>query len=275
MAELFEGCSVEAQGVLVTPELASQFLSKTPDYQRNLRPNKVNQLAGDMEQGLWELNGETVIIANDGSLIDGQHRMAAVVKSGETVPMVIIKGVSPEAFKTIDRGMPRRVSDAFRGKRHAATIASIGKQWASYDKDRKIVWLDKDLSSVQVQEYCIEHMDELEECCKRFMACRNALGGTLSSSGYGVFEIAHIRKYGTELTACFAEELAKGVESSNPAVQTVVRMVMQGRLGTDGGQARVMKTAQLLSYAFEKWLTKSGPIKKCYFENYDLSKLDV
>jgi hypothetical protein len=80
--------------VEVSPELAESWLSKNPNN-RNLRRSVVDGYARDMSAERWALNGETVKFAADGHLFDGQHRLNAIIVSGATVPMVVVRGLSP------------------------------------------------------------------------------------------------------------------------------------------------------------------------------------
>lgn len=67
-----------------------------------------------MEAGRWRLNGETVKFSATGHLYDGQHRLNAVVQSGTTVPMVVIRGLGDDVMPTVDAGAKRSYSDALK-----------------------------------------------------------------------------------------------------------------------------------------------------------------
>lgn len=96
---------------LVMPEMAQEILARTPERQRALNRAHVNRLAADMRAGLWRLNGEPIIVAADGTLIDGQHRLRAVVQSRCAIEMLVVIGVDPACFTTIDMGRARSSAD--------------------------------------------------------------------------------------------------------------------------------------------------------------------
>lgn len=107
------------QTMSVTPELASIWLKKN-DKNRNISAVHVKKLAHEMAHGGWVLNGQTVSFDDGGRLLDGQHRLSAVVMSGCTVPMAIAVGVSdPEAFKTYDATALKR------GAHHVAQVMGV------------------------------------------------------------------------------------------------------------------------------------------------------
>jgi hypothetical protein len=109
----------------ITPARAQELLGSN-QRNRNLRPGLVNELAAAMERGEWELNGETIKVAEDGTLIDGQHRLQAVVDSGVAIDTVIVWDLLPEAQDTIDVGRRRRLADvlAIEGYSDPAALAA-------------------------------------------------------------------------------------------------------------------------------------------------------
>lgn len=119
--------------VQVGPLLAKEMLSKLHPRQRRPSSNEVDRFAVDMLNGSWTINGQAILIGNDGLLYDGQHRLRAVVQSGMTVPMLITRGDFD--FTTIDLGRVRSIAFV-TGKSHSgvATIralraAELGAPW--------------------------------------------------------------------------------------------------------------------------------------------------
>lgn len=94
----------------ISPRKARSLLGRN-DRNRNLRMERVRELSGAMQRGEWELNGETIKIAQDGALLDGQHRLQAVLHSGITIASVVVRGLPSVAQDTIDTGRRRRLSD--------------------------------------------------------------------------------------------------------------------------------------------------------------------
>lgn len=95
--------------VRMTPDLARAIL-KNNINNRNVKRERVNLYASDMEKGRWQLNGESIVIDANGNLKDGQHRLMAVIKSQCTVPMVVVTGVDADC-NIYDRGSGRSVKD--------------------------------------------------------------------------------------------------------------------------------------------------------------------
>lgn len=94
-------------------------------HNRHLRPTVVNRYARDMAGGLWMMNGETIKVADSGVILDGQHRLAAIVQADVVIPMVVVTGLLEDSQETVDRGMPRNIADALklRGASNATALA--------------------------------------------------------------------------------------------------------------------------------------------------------
>lgn len=99
-----------SETVTVTPELA-EFWLKANTRNRHVRKSRVKQYARDMAAGRWLFNTQGVTFGTDGSLIDGQHRLSAVVLAGVPVTMVVWFNVPPASRSVIDIGVPRNLAD--------------------------------------------------------------------------------------------------------------------------------------------------------------------
>lgn len=86
----------------ITPEKAKQWLEMN-HHNRPLSDVYCNELARDMKEGRWHVNGESIKFDSSGFLIDGQHRLKAVVRSGCTIDTCVTYNIyDSEAFKYID-----------------------------------------------------------------------------------------------------------------------------------------------------------------------------
>lgn len=112
----------------ITPDVAAAMLERNMETNRSVRTTYVHQLAHEMEQGRFVSgNGQTIVVTKDGVLIDGQHRLHAIVESGRTYEFPVATVDSANAFKTIDVGTPRRISDYYRSCPNANAVATVGK----------------------------------------------------------------------------------------------------------------------------------------------------
>lgn len=99
----------------ITPDTAMQILVESRNFStnRNVTPSYVKRYAKDMAADTWKLNGQPIIICEEGYLMDGQHRLEACIQSGHSFRTLVVLasefGITrEEAFHTIDGGLGRR-----------------------------------------------------------------------------------------------------------------------------------------------------------------------
>lgn len=136
----------------ITPEMAGQLLTLN-NNNRRLRKEHVDSLAKAMRQHEWKLNGDAIRVG-DGVLIDGQHRLAACVKSGKSFQTLIIEGIGRDVFDTIDKGMKRKISDSLyvRGEKNTAALAGIIQMLIALSKGTFAAGRNR-FSDVEVENY--------------------------------------------------------------------------------------------------------------------------
>jgi hypothetical protein len=105
---------MEIRKVLVTPEMAEQMLEKNKNN-RKVRYDKINQYAKDMLSDRFrEDTGELIKLSTEGDLLDGQHRLLAIVKANKPYYFHIAYGLKKDIFSVIDSGTSRSASDVFK-----------------------------------------------------------------------------------------------------------------------------------------------------------------
>ena len=102
--------AVMANVVNVTPELACEWLAKNT-RNRQIRRGHVKFLADQMKAGKWRLTHQGVAFGADGAVLDGQHRLEAVVASGVSVPLMVFFSWDADVFGVLDKGINRTVRD--------------------------------------------------------------------------------------------------------------------------------------------------------------------
>lgn len=95
----------------ITPIMAEELLAGNTGNRR-IRNGHVDSLALLMQSGLWRAdNNDAILIDTEGKVINGQHRLNAVIKAGIPVTMPIRYDVDPEMYKYLDQGMKRSTED--------------------------------------------------------------------------------------------------------------------------------------------------------------------
>lgn len=107
--------------VEVTPGIAQAWLGQNHGN-RNLRSRKVANYARDMLAGKWQTSGDSIKFDWNGRLIDGQHRLEAVMESGATIKILVVRGLSPEVQGVLDVNVKRSAADALKFAGHGYNI---------------------------------------------------------------------------------------------------------------------------------------------------------
>jgi hypothetical protein len=97
----------------MTPELAAWILEHANGHNRKMSPGFVRRFAADIIAGLWKDNGDSIRFDWNGQLLDGQHRLAAIVESGVTLLATVTLGLDPAVYDTIDQGRHRDRGQVF------------------------------------------------------------------------------------------------------------------------------------------------------------------
>lgn len=109
----------------ITPTIADRYLQHNTQN-RHARKNLVNKYARDMQNGSWVLTHQGIAFAKDGTLLDGQHRLLAVVQSGTTVQMTVARGVDTKNQLAMDDHARRSAGDALSLVRgHSVSSADV------------------------------------------------------------------------------------------------------------------------------------------------------
>lgn len=112
--------------LLVTPAMAERWLTRNTNNRKARKP-LIDRLARDIAGGEYLENGSAVCFDTNGVLIDGQHRLMAIVQSGVPVHTLVVSNLDPRAILTIDDGAKRTMADRFtwQGHQNANTAAAV------------------------------------------------------------------------------------------------------------------------------------------------------
>lgn len=128
MDEMNDGVEITVEEA--TAEKAAAWL-ETNTHNRKLRDRYIQRLALLMLRGEWKLNGDAIRFDVNDVLLDGQHRLWALLLASKekpdiTIPVLVIRGLEPEAQETMDAGVRRSLADTLelRGETNCVQLAS-------------------------------------------------------------------------------------------------------------------------------------------------------
>lgn len=145
-----------ASGIrLITPAEARRMLSaksETGIVNRPIHKNTLRRYIGEMQRGQWVLQYEPIILSRSGFVLDGQHRLSAVVECDTPQWFLVVSGVDESLMAKIGTGDRRSPGDALAmaGHINTNTLASILRLIYTYKKTRSCRRLPSD--SIELHE---------------------------------------------------------------------------------------------------------------------------
>lgn len=229
----------------VTPKLAERWLGKN-DRNRHIRQRSVDSYARDMENGQWRLTGEAIKFSRTGRLLDGQHRLLAVVQSGRTVQMVVVKGLEDKVQEVIDSGAARTVGDALRmrGEGLYSSLAAAARLALLYE----IGSIDSSnvrLTHSEVLEF-VDRNTDLRAAVEQAVSYRNHIDVPVSVLSLAVWRLNRVDPDDAFL---FISQLAEKTDlKAGDAI-----LALHNRLTEVRRNSRIMARADYLSLIFRAW----------------------
>lgn len=241
---------ISAGVVAITPAMAEELLKDNLDN-RNIRPAYINKVATDIQNGRWKVNGETIIIAKDGSLNNGQHRLLAVIKTGITISTVIVYGIERESRDTVDIGNTRTVGDflSMESIPNANVGATIAGQLLRWENGVESL---KGKSSVDskpaILDYFHSHREEIEAGIKVTHANQVSVRHLGGEPFIGFTWILLARKAGADTASDFWGQIISGANLREGSALLCIR----NRFMRDTSMPRAQRI-ELLFRAWNAW----------------------
>lgn len=76
---------VRTEWKVVTPAMATKWLEEGNTHNRKVRDSVVMRYAADMKAGRWKQTHQGIAFNGDGTLLDGQHRLFAIIEADTEV----------------------------------------------------------------------------------------------------------------------------------------------------------------------------------------------
>lgn len=155
--------SISMQLVTITPQMAAKWLDTVPPNQRKLRERRVKTYADDMVNGNWRITHQGIAFDVDGNLIDGQHRLNAIVAAGVAVPMYVASGLPRASIANVDLGFPRTTVDVLNVEGHGYGLRSMHVAVAKFlIRTHGIAsGASATCSPFEIEKYVRKHLDAL------------------------------------------------------------------------------------------------------------------
>lgn len=117
-----------AEWRLITPALAESWLKLLAPYQRPENVVRLKKYVQELREGRWTDSENAIAFQEDGFLVNGRHRLRAIVITGISVEMLVATGLRQGSYKNMDcPGASRTAGDgldpALANRRDLSTCA--------------------------------------------------------------------------------------------------------------------------------------------------------
>lgn len=159
----------------VTPTLAAKWLERNT-RNRSLRNDIVERYAADMKAGRWMVTGDAIAFDKNGVIVNGQHRLWAVIFAELSVPMLVTFNLEPDVVRVLDDHLKRKLTDIIKIAKPGTTITakmtsvSLRMQRESMALNSVDVRAMQKLSRQQQMQFLEKHQEAIDfavrECFK-------------------------------------------------------------------------------------------------------------
>lgn len=220
----------------ITPEIAADFLSRNV-RNRKLMQATVNSYAEQMRRGEWQLTPQGISFNEYNELLDGQHRLNAVIESNINVDMFVFYNVPDIAFKVLDTGNKRQAAQVFamEGIKYPMEIAAGLKRYLVM-KDSNENTLGKirnssKISSTLLLENYHNHSSLIDEIAVKAGEFYSHAALYPKSDIVGVYLYLHLaKKHSLSHIDSFFNQLFKGRLINSPAIEKLRSKLIQSAL---------------------------------------------
>jgi hypothetical protein len=243
---------------LVTPNMALDWLTANTNN-RTISKKHVKLLAGMMERNEFHFVGDPIRFDVDGRLLDGQHRLHAIIDSETSQRFIIVRGLAPESQVYMDAGRKRSPGDQLAvalGIRNGNRAAAIVRNYLMW-RDGLLISETRTISVPEIVTYAEDNEDLVVDATLRASRITSASVPTSAAVCGAVYLAARrINEHDAEV---FWERMADGVDldATNPI------LVLRNAIIRRARRERWKRTEEWAYYA-RSWNTwrKNGSLER-------------
>lgn len=104
------GTEIRTETILITPDMARHWLGSNTRSNRRPSAKTVDAYAREMAAGRWLVTHQGIAFNQAGELVDGQHRLLAIIEADVNIWMMVTTGLAVEYNSPIDQGYNRSLA---------------------------------------------------------------------------------------------------------------------------------------------------------------------
>jgi hypothetical protein len=255
--------SVRSRVQSITPKKAAELLEANTTN-RPLSMPVVRAFAEAMKRGDWLVTHQGIAFDTNGVLVDGQHRLAAIIEAEVPIDLTVFTEVEPGTFDVLDTGKRRNAADvlAIEGEKNSTMLAAMVRTVWLYENRPDLGWSGG--KSAVTNHQIVQTLDahpRLREFLSVGEQVAAATGMIKSAAGAASYLVEQANKR-ADLTPWF-EGIIDGAGLQRQDPRLLFRRVMFAMARKQAGQVQRRRDTRehvaLYLKAFNAWAT-SEPI---------------
>lgn len=243
--------------VTMTPQWAQAILDQNT-HNRPIRKDVIQKYAYDIENNRYKLTHQGIAIGTNGILLDGQHRLLAIVKTGIAIPIALATNCNPDTFAVLDTGITRKSTDVLSMQQvaNASMTSAIVRMTIMYYEHFDKIWQGRLRypSNDDILEYYNNMSENVDFAVQKSRYVKNHFKQLTSASAVGGFTVLALDKgYNKEHIELFVQKLATGMNLEGLCPILKLRTsVFNGLFRTKGATVVQLTLASLIK-TFNNW----------------------
>ncbi len=177
-----------------------------------INKNTIKHFVTILNEGRWVFDGDPIRLDDKGKILNGLHRLLAIVETGITKPLVVISGMDPETFPIIDGHRKRNAPDVLHimGVPNAQCAAASIKSIYNIRNGGLLKSNLRSLDNPSLLNYYFDELEGLDESVTLGRRLYITFMKALSETNFATFHYLFSEK-DPEMANEFFEQLATGV----------------------------------------------------------------
>ena len=108
---LLENSKLNVTVEVISPSSAEQYLKRNFETNRKLSPTNLAKHVASMQNGAWLISTDCIGFDVKGRLINGQHRLTALIQSETSQPFIVVRNLPVQSAQVLDLGKKRMMDE--------------------------------------------------------------------------------------------------------------------------------------------------------------------
>lgn len=242
----------------IDPLTAQSYLARNISN-RNKSEMIVETYARIMKAGKWTISNDAITFDVNNVLLNGQHRLYAIVKSGTTQQFLVARGYPSESADNMDEPKVRSASDKmkFKNVNDSVNVSSIVRRYLYLSNHRSVGQNhgpSMKFTAIEIMDEYLQGVEFWQDISKKSRKLYET-GRFLSTTDYGGYMSYLIKgkNHPIDKVKSFFNELSSMADTTNNVTFLLRQILMNDKMSKY--KMTSAKRQKLLIKTWNYWLT--------------------